>query len=85
MKAEEMTIQEIKKAIDEYDKLKVAGVGYREKYRNTQHGKKKLNECSKRSYYRRKLRALEGIEELTERQIKYKKKWEAGLVALDCI
>tara|TARA_R110002124_G_C8973954_1_gene515579 strand:- start:5959 stop:6216 length:258 start_codon:yes stop_codon:yes gene_type:complete len=85
MKAEEMTIQEIKKAIDAYDKLKTAGVGYREKYRNTQNGKKKHNECSKRSYYRRKLRALEGIEELSERQLKYKAKWEAGLAALPAI
>ena len=82
MKAEEMTIQQISDAIKRYDTLMSSSAEYREKYRKTEKGKKKHNECSKRSYYKRKLKALEGLEHLTARQEKYKKKWEEGLALL---
>tara|TARA_R110000737_G_scaffold299342_1_gene306166 strand:+ start:99 stop:392 length:294 start_codon:yes stop_codon:yes gene_type:complete len=77
-----LTIEQIKKIVEKHNKNEEKQLEYREVYRKTDKGRKRHNINSRRTYYRQKLRALEGIEDLSERQKKYKIKWEQNLANL---
>tara|TARA_R110000822_G_scaffold216239_1_gene350983 strand:+ start:77 stop:352 length:276 start_codon:yes stop_codon:yes gene_type:complete len=79
---EGLTIEQIKIIVERSIIHQVNGKGYRETYRKTDKGRKRHNINSRRTYYRQKLRALEGIDELSEKQKKYKTKWEGNLLNL---
>ena len=79
---EGLTIEQIKKIVEKHNKNEEKQLEYREVYRKTDKGRKRHNINSRRTYYRQKLRALEGIEDLSERQKKYKIKWEQNLANL---
>ena len=79
---EGLTIEQIKKIVERHNKNEEKQLEYREVYRKTDKGRKRHNINSRRTYYRQKLRGLEGVEDLSERQKKYKKKWEQNLANL---
>ena len=81
MKAEEMTIQEIKKAID-FNILQVKGCLITHEHQDHCKG---IHDVIKAGINTDALNETHTALGTSDRQIKYKKKWEAGLVALDCI
>ena len=79
---EGLTIEQIKKIVERHNKNEEKQLEYREVYRKTDKGRARHNINSRRTYYRQKLRGLEGVQDLSERQKKYKIKWEQNLLNL---
>ena len=79
---EGLTIEQIKKIVERHNKNEEKQLEYREVYRKTDKGRKRHNINSRRTYYRQKLRGLEGVQDLNEKQKKYKIKWEHNLLKL---
>tara|TARA_R110002049_G_scaffold216154_1_gene387660 strand:+ start:454 stop:762 length:309 start_codon:yes stop_codon:yes gene_type:complete len=79
---EGLTIEQIKKIVDKQIKHEERQHEYAETYRKTDKGRQRHNINSRRTYYRQKLKTLEGIQELTARQKKYKNNWEQNLLKL---
>ena len=79
---EGLTIEQIKKIVETHNKNKGKQEEYREVYRKTDKGRKRHNINSRRTYYRKKIKSLEGVENLSDRQKKYKLSWEQNLLKL---
>ena len=74
-----MTMTDIENVLNQYNKEKEASAGYREKYRKTAKGRVAHNRANRRTYLKKKLGELP-TDNLTQKQIKQKKKWTDALV-----